>query len=970
MRLNSTPKSTTAAPASAAAPDVDVEEDATTPHHSPPMIAKVLHHIGNRLVALMHEVSASSDTTSHSGSIDEDAQSAGRMKELRLAAHFQEPVTSSPRLTKLKGRLFANKDCGSPDEKRSLSTSISSEETPTDTEHSPASDESHTNRKRNAEAGSIKFGFESLHTYEKRMSSLPAQPSNRAADSDFRGFSSLESAESRGLIGGSRSLKARLTERARTLEAERRRLAEEKRMAEEQPDHNAQEEDPADEDRFYKKARKLPRFSLFRTARSQESRSGGGANGGGVSETALQSSSSGVSDIAEEKEDEFCGWRSSFESAIAADSRTKLSLEAKRRSAGGSASSSELFASSEQLLLDRGDSRRGVRSSGHSSKFSLPNLLERDAVRMAKERERERSASSDVLLSTSPIASNTMLNVGDQQNWCDQAEDEESTWDRLLLTRLSSKRRSSVPDTREERSAEEPRSTTLPRSATALNTVDSDMDLGGSSSPSISASTAGVKKSLSLLMSNSNVNSTSEASLNTSVDTPVRSARYRPPGFRSQVDTTPRMPQRTPPRAPSAPSLTPRSTASSLSSRKTIRSMLADERRECSSSSPSFVREGLRTSVASATSGESFSSVSATDTIDDSDLSAPANKSRSSSLSALGTRSDSMASVYSASGENRYGTVAVRGEIQFGLHYNYRQTALEVFIKQSRDLAPVDIKRNRSDPYAKVYLLPDRSKSGKRKTKVKKHTLSPMFDENLKFTASLSDLENRTLWLTVWHSDMFGRNDFLGEVLLPLAGRIFDDPTPHWYQLQERSEIIEDPSLTALHRGDVIVALKYVPSESSPVKKSKAKSKGSLHVLVKEAKGLIAVRPNGNIDALCKGNLIPEKSKSSKSKTNICRRTSNPVWNSTLIFEDVNHQELKERALELNIWNHDRLATKEFLGGVRLNLGTGLCHGKPVEWMDAMGIEVTLWQSVVERAGLWVEGSLPLRISMERPVGE
>merc|ERR1740128_356841 len=529
MRLNSTPKSTTAAPASAAALDADVEEDATTPHHSPPMIAKVLHHIGNRLVALMHEVSTSSDTTSHSGSIDEDAQSAGRMKELRLAAHFQEPVTSSPRLTKLKGRLFANKDCGSPDEKRSLSTSISSEETPTDTEHSPASDESHTNRKRNAEAGSIKFGFESLHTYEKRMSSLPAQPSNRAADSDFRGFSSLESAESRGLIGGSRSLKARLTERARTLEAERRRLAEEKRMAEEQPDHNAQEEDPADEDRFYKKARKLPRFSLFRTARSQESRSGGGsvggggANGGGVSETALQSSSSGVSDIAEEKEDEFSGWRSSFESAIAADSRTKLSLEAKRRSAG-SASSSELFASSD--LLDR-DSRR-VRQSGHSSKFSLPNLLERDAVRMAKERERERSASSDVLLSTSPIASNAHLNASDQQNWCDQAEDEESTWDRLLLTRLSSKRRSSVPDTREERSAEEPRSTTLPRSATALNTVTQDNDPA-----SISASTAGVKKSLSLLLTNSANSTSCESSLNTSVDTPVRSARYRPPGFRS-----------------------------------------------------------------------------------------------------------------------------------------------------------------------------------------------------------------------------------------------------------------------------------------------------------------------------------------------------------------------------------------------------------------------------------------------------
>jgi synaptotagmin-like protein len=49
---------------------------------------------------------------------------------------------------------------------------------------------------------------------------------------------------------------------------------------------------------------------------------------------------------------------------------------------------------------------------------------------------------------------------------------------------------------------------------------------------------------------------------------------------------------------------------------------------------------------------------------------------------------------------------------------------------------------------------------------------------------------------------------------------------------------------------------------------------------------------------------------------------------------------------------------------------SGLFQGKPVEWMDASGKEVTLWQSVVERAGLWVEGSVPLRTAMERPSGE
>ncbi len=138
---------------------------------------------------------------------------------------------------------------------------------------------------------------------------------------------------------------------------------------------------------------------------------------------------------------------------------------------------------------------------------------------------------------------------------------------------------------------------------------------------------------------------------------------------------------------------------------------------------------------------------------------------------------------------------------------------------------------------------------------------------------------------------------------------------------------------------------------------------------------------------------MPEKGKTTKHKTGICRRTSNPVWNNTFIFDDVSHQELKERALELGIWNHDRLATKEFLGGIRLNLGTGQLHtvicicesimltmertklsglfqGKPTEWMDAAGKELTLWSAVVERAGLWVEGSVPLRTSMERMLGD
>lgn len=140
---------------------------------------------------------------------------------------------------------------------------------------------------------------------------------------------------------------------------------------------------------------------------------------------------------------------------------------------------------------------------------------------------------------------------------------------------------------------------------------------------------------------------------------------------------------------------------------------------------------------------------------------------------------------------------------------------------------------------------------------------------------NLDGLENRTLWLSVWHSDMFGRNDFLGEVLMPLENKVFDDPLPKFYTLQERvikitlaicflkvyffflnyncyiyfifmqSETLEELS----SKGELIIGLKYEPPDENCPKK---KSKGSLHVLIKEAKNLPALKSNMSSDPFCK----------------------------------------------------------------------------------------------------------------------
>ena len=51
---------------------------------------------------------------------------------------------------------------------------------------------------------------------------------------------------------------------------------------------------------------------------------------------------------------------------------------------------------------------------------------------------------------------------------------------------------------------------------------------------------------------------------------------------------------------------------------------------------------------------------------------------------------------------------------------------------------------------------------------------------------SESELDSRTLWLSVWDWDRFGRNQFLGDVRLPLSSLNLTDTADQWYLLQDK----------------------------------------------------------------------------------------------------------------------------------------------------------------------------------------
>ncbi|XP_068035874.1 synaptotagmin-like protein 5 isoform X2 [Anomalospiza imberbis] len=346
--------------------------------------------------------------------------------------------------------------------------------------------------------------------------------------------------------------------------------------------------------------------------------------------------------------------------------------------------------------------------------------------------------------------------------------------------------------------------------------------------------------------------------------------------------------------------------------------------------------------------------------------------------SGLSTTSiNSMVSVYSETGD--YGNVKVSGEILLNISYIYKTGALNILVRSCRNLAIADERKQRTDPYVKAYLLPDKSRQSKRKTKIKSNSTNPEFNETLKYVISHSQLETRTLQVSVWHYDRFGRNSFLGEVEIPFDSWNFENQGDEWFVLQPKVEAVTDFGLQ--YKGELTVVLRYIPPDRNlmlPLGQFQGKrgfkkgkkgdshlpSGGILEVLIKEAKNLTAVKSGGTSDTFVKGYLLPDDSKATKHKTPRVKRSVNPQWNHTFAFSGLNSGDIRNVCLELTVWDKESLSSNIFLGGVRLSTGNGVSNGKEVDWMDSQGEEQHLWQKMIDSPGAAVEGVLMLRSSM------
>ncbi|XP_058382693.1 synaptotagmin-7 isoform X1 [Diceros bicornis minor] len=250
------------------------------------------------------------------------------------------------------------------------------------------------------------------------------------------------------------------------------------------------------------------------------------------------------------------------------------------------------------------------------------------------------------------------------------------------------------------------------------------------------------------------------------------------------------------------------------------------------------------------------------------------------------------------------------GRIQFSVGYNFQESTLTVKIMKAQELPAKDFSGT-SDPFVKIYLLPD--KKHKLETKVKRKNLNPHWNETFLFEGfPYEKVVQRVLYLQVLDYDRFSRNDPIGEVSIPLNKVDLTQMQTFWKDLKPCSD-------GSGSRGELLLSLCYNPSANSII------------VNIIKARNLKAMDIGGTSDPYVKVWLMYKDKRVEKKKTVTMKRNLNPIFNESFAF-DIPTEKLRETTIVITVMDKDRLSRNDVIGKIYLSWKSG--PGEVKHWKD------------------------------------
>ncbi|XP_044537738.1 synaptotagmin-9 [Gracilinanus agilis] len=233
------------------------------------------------------------------------------------------------------------------------------------------------------------------------------------------------------------------------------------------------------------------------------------------------------------------------------------------------------------------------------------------------------------------------------------------------------------------------------------------------------------------------------------------------------------------------------------------------------------------------------------------------------------------------------------GKLNFIVKYDCDLEQLIVKIHKAVNLPAKDFSGT-SDPYVKIYLLPDRKT--KHQTKVHRKTLNPVFDEVFLFPVPYNDLAMRKLHFSVYDFDRFSRHDLIGQVVVDNFLDLADFPRE--CILWKDIEYVTNENVDL---GDLMFSLCYLPTA------------GRLTITIIKARNLKAMDITGASDPYVKVSLMCDGKRLKKRKTSTKRNTLNPVYNEAIVF-DVPPENIDQIHLSIAVMDYDRVGHNEIIG--------------------------------------------------------